>query len=1322
MGNENRVIEVNVMPTVQWQKKKPVQIYISANKARPIRPELEEMINHEDGDIRNWARSLIEPFEICYISENTGESEFEIWKLFTPWMCTIDEEEDIEYNKIMSTPIPNLNVIGQIVELFNNKKSSKKWPEWLPIPLESNGTKQWMSKEKAKDVIIVKSSGEDDSTLTCDLSKAMFEAAKESGMRLYNLVNGFENLLSANQKIGTVSVEPPGASKIYENSVIHLIKAEKSDIVNKLLNQNGQTNDDLWPIFVKDTDEEVIMVSKPEKKVWNSTFLCLSDHFASKEKSIWSFNVRSKSFAPIIGRWGLGTPFYVRNLNDGEYTYSHLVSKSEGGDQICKAYKQIIQDSAQEVRFSYNEFHLTNSQRPNLGEKAFFNLGKYSHLVNTSEETKALLEGNLPPLPNILHSLKLPAEFNEEIPVPPMRKQRQNLKNLFSLNIQGEPTHNEGFARHIFRISGDGYYNNYKSPESIVEFSRIEKEIYVLQDGSGNNEQEISDKWQECIKSANEDDKNWSFIFRIITPSVAMIEHMITNDLITKIYLEQVFSLASLECMKPERFSPLNEERTQNFQTWYAYITSSGAASKKQRLQIEIARITSFTRSEGLLNQKFMLDDDIFIDYRSRAGFYTSSEYHIMGQDLRYTKTQKLNEIAEHVRDFWSASNNQNNQGGMLKLLKGACTGVTPNQENIYLPLSFMGAAKFQETLKIDARELNILRSKLTDCGIEFLFDKEVNEPEVFSWVFNPHSSSADWIISNLSKHAHKEPIISRLVEAIWNRQSVLFPNSDNQLLQRLGDWSSGISPVPWKDFVSEEFYKKMIQARKNTTQVSLYSKLRDACDKDEMERALNTLVFSRAHDYIKPNIWTISGLGAVTEKLFLTKDKSWFGDYYPQETKTPESTGFGLSQNVKWYPLSKDEFGEYIGFQVNDNHNIKQKILDYWAQQLKNCYERILQITENKLPDNSDKDYEIKEENLYLKDRFTLLLLGKYRTNNDVSTLNGKLFIESLPNFHVKYPEPDVRILSDRNVTLGPCGWDLKYDSKTHSLIFTTSKPMSRELMEKKLEILKEILRSLHAVDETDYLERRIMKRDFESEINGLELPDKFQWSKVDPLVRFHAWSDKYLEDLVEPNQEFLEHIKQRKWMDSNTANKVLSALENDARTWLSSPTEMGKIELQEMYRNQMHCTIPDFQNFVDSNSHLKIPLTVVRLHSGEGGSGAIGVLENNLSRSGKIGKNFKHIGNTLLVSSNAQLSGNRIDGWRLVGKDGHPGFLEYLDKNWSILFEKDEDLELIQIEEVVRTESTDEDYDSLANLWLHKLHILYLVSYYRATMGDND
>ena len=42
MENDNPTTEYTVMPTIQWENKKPSQIFISADKAKPIRTELVE--------------------------------------------------------------------------------------------------------------------------------------------------------------------------------------------------------------------------------------------------------------------------------------------------------------------------------------------------------------------------------------------------------------------------------------------------------------------------------------------------------------------------------------------------------------------------------------------------------------------------------------------------------------------------------------------------------------------------------------------------------------------------------------------------------------------------------------------------------------------------------------------------------------------------------------------------------------------------------------------------------------------------------------------------------------------------------------------------------------------------------------------------------------------------------------------------------------------------------------------------------------------------------------------------------------------------------
>ena len=82
------------LPAVDWEGKKPKQIYVPEENAKPIREELLDMINNDDSDIRDWARSILEPFEICYISKTKEDTNFDNWEPINPWMC-VDETEQI---------------------------------------------------------------------------------------------------------------------------------------------------------------------------------------------------------------------------------------------------------------------------------------------------------------------------------------------------------------------------------------------------------------------------------------------------------------------------------------------------------------------------------------------------------------------------------------------------------------------------------------------------------------------------------------------------------------------------------------------------------------------------------------------------------------------------------------------------------------------------------------------------------------------------------------------------------------------------------------------------------------------------------------------------------------------------------------------------------------------------------------------------------------------------------------------------------------------------------------------------------------------------
>jgi hypothetical protein len=1315
------------LPAVDWEGKKPKQIYVPEENAKPIREELLDMINNDDNDIRDWARSILEPFEICYISKTKEDTNFDNWEPINPWMC-VDETEQIIYDRIFSTEIPRLSVIRKIVSSLQSHRSDKrrKWPSWLPIPLETDDKRQWMSDEKAKAVVIMQSSDHDNSLLSCDLSKAIFEQAKRSGLKLYNLVRGFEELLPPNRKIRDLSVEESGGSKIYQLSINHLRDSDNLQKIYDLLNKHGQTNTELWPIFVKDIEENFLMISEPGKG-WNSTFFCLSDNYENKNKSLWSFDLTKKSFSPIGGESPERfTPNYITNLDNEILKYTHLVSFSDGGIEISEGYKFIIDHIKSEIKFSLNKYHFINStkQGSNSGPKTWFSLGIYSHLPNTSVETKQLFDGSLPPLPNILHSLKMPREFTKSISPPEIRVNRGNLSARFSLQNEAD---DEGFARHIFNLSSDKIGkdpcldNNYYK-DSIRVNSHLETDIYNIQNKRYRqfDETDLESTWQKCQEKM---EKNWSFIFRIYSPALAILEHMIINNSFDKKIQQLVFTLASLEGQFRERFSSLNKNSNRNFQIWFAYITDSPKRDGKQRLQIEIARNTSWSRAKGMRNQDIYLSDDIFSEYRNHIGFYTSESFKILDNELY--KQGKENEQEDHITKFWSTSNNGDSQGGLIKLILNIKQGVE-------LPISYGKTAKFQETLNTVGREHTNLKSVLQSNGIEFLFENPEVEENIFSWIFDPFSSSGDRIISKLTNFSDENPSISLFIEAIWNRLCENYSQYAPQLLEKLGDWCTGIDRESWKEYVSNEFYEKIIEASQGKKKESLLSKLVKCTSEDQTIRELKSLSSERCRCFISPSIWKNGKFALNRDILFVTNRKSLFGEYYPSEEMDVVSTGYGLSMNVQWYPLSPEEWTLYNNSPIlNDNKDLKDKIVQHWVQIFDKCYAKTVELSKNTsdlMQHNEKEEFvkEVEERHLFLANRVAWLILGMYTKKNESGRSNKNYLINSLPQVEIisKSGEKHINSKINEYVTLGPSGWDLDYDSETHRLLFITSKPISKELMENKIKRLKEILKEVTLIlggkiwDNDD----RLMKQDFESQFE-IELSNSISLCKIDPISNFGLWYENYSDDLVEPNQKFIDIYERGNWRNIDKAAKILDTFTTaDIPKWLDSPSEMGKIELEMMYPNSLQCTLPDYRIYTDIGSMAEIPLSRVRLHSGDYSKSAIGVLENNSDREEKVGKNFTHIGNTLLVSAHAQRMGSRNGGWRLTGKEGFSNFLEYLENKWDNLFDEYNDCDEILIKEVVKTPGTDLQFDILGDLVLHKLHMLYIVSFYKATKRSDQ
>ena len=87
--------------------------------------------------------------------------------------------------------------------------------------------------------------------------------------------------------------------------------------------------------------------------------------------------------------------------------------------------------------------------------------------------------------------------------------------------------------------------------------------------------------------------------------------------------------------------------------------------------------------------------------------------------------------------------------------------------------------------------------------------------------------------------------------------------------------------------------------------------------------------------------------------------------------------------------------------------------------------------------------------------------------------------------------------------------------------------------------------------------------------------------------------------------------------------------------------------------------------------------------------------------------------------MSANASLSGARTNGWRLVAPvdSEHTNFLAYLKECWTELFTESADLHRILLKGVVRHYSADVEHDDYGSIVLHKLHILYILSFAAVT-----
>ena len=1316
--------QLEVYPAVLWGNEGPVQIFIPASEARPLREELVEMINSEEPDVRNWARLILEPDEICFIQDDIdSESEFSRWSTFTPWHYSLEGEENINYEAIFETPIPDFLIVEKILPYFNGK-----WPTWMPIPVVQGEISSWKSKSDLRDSVVMRSSDQVVEMFDDPFSQAIHQQAQNLGMSSYHLASGFEELIDNRNTIHMIPIESPSKERLFELSVKKVVDSNAGPLIRTLLNTHPQCHSH-WPVFVESVNGDLLMIDKPSSG-WESTFFCMNDRYPGNKKSLWSYSKRGTDaeFTPILNTKSSEgvTSLFIKNIEDPTVFFSHLIYLDDGGLDYTQAVNTVIQEYSNQaglsVFFSRNEYHYVKSNSSNkrsLGNKTKFQIGVFKFLPKTSQETIDKVLSGLPPMPNILHALPLPTPIHSDIPMPRFRIQRQStFGTMYSISL---PQSSIGFARHIFNLLADESVRNNENKESLRAIPPIEKDLYFGEQGGRTDEDNTND-WMSCLSNYGAESKNYSMIFRFMSPALASIELLQNN--VAQIALRHSLFLSAFEGIHTSKISPLlppDSITSPNFQTWFAYVTTTDndLANQSQRLQIERARTDSFTRGKGILNQSLYLSDDKFADYRNRVGFSSKDDSTILEQPL-WCDNAKPGEQIKHLENLWSTKNSGEKQGHVVKMLVSVMKGLN------MLPFS-TGALTHQEDLKDNGQlYMSAIDSIQNELNLQYLNTEGISESAelmISKWLFHPGSSSLDSIMRDFVNECTAEHLqLSRVVEAVWNRINTVFSSHNELSLVRLNKWI--LRPYDdWKHIVSDSFIEAIERSKELDGNESLHSQINQAEDFQEAMFAVVRDV-SRSFQYHVPATWRpLTSVEIPSqENIILTPYDSLFG-INMQESSHIQSNGYGLKPPKSWFPLSKDEFS---ALQNKPNSGLKPTyvedlILDHWVHEIGRFFSSARQNLENNIP-VVEIDSSLSEKYSFLLDRMKWFMLSMPESPSE----NRLDFLNSLPGIAIEeIPNPDFELLKENSssvlpgMILGPCGWHTVFSGSR--LTFYTSKPISEQLLTYKFKMLTMLLKKVMSHFSIQWADRKLTSRDFDLNF-GVDYRTN---CKVDPLVDFTQWYDEYNDGLIEPNQSFMNHLDGDEWASVEGAEKLLEALTNGAKSWLSTghlSASDVKPELRKMYDNGMTCTLPDFRTpFLSAafGTDEAVRMTIVRLHSGPA-QNPVGVLAENMNRTDKIGTKIKNLGNTLLLSDNARARGAITNGWRLVAPldSRYDNFLTYLKECWKELFiGESADLDRILLKGVVKHFSDDSEHDDYGSIVLHKLHILYIMSFTAAT-----
>lgn len=1311
------------------------QEYVPLGKVVRLRQYFEKFLQSEDTSVRTWAQNIVEPDECCiYTTSTEGENEISEWIPCSPYLAPLSEESFRP--RLMESDVPESSLTSKIQNTINSKKI--EWPEWLPIPLSEivADSKKWYTPDQCQNFVILggESSEDEDQEWPDNFTSSVHEESVKEGMKSYRIVDGFS--LPEDKKIHGLKIEDTGKGRLFQLSIDYLREKrdEFAEYITDLLEKKAQ-NHDYWPVFCHSSSDELLMIHEP-KLHWKQTFICMNDVFEGHDKSLWS--TRRNNFFPIhdalqsdvndteVGR-------YIENLSDpAKKNYTHIIFEEQGG-AWCDAFsalKSWTPVRADDVpKFSECSYHYINSSTQNRNKPmAFVNVQAAVWPGDTSEEFKKKRRKKIPPLPNVLRALHLPSEFKQHIQCFRPYGNRKDFQNMYEMNA----SNSTGFFRHVFNLinirQDDSEQFNNNQSQSHIERSPLERNMF----NNMEDDERLQAYWRSALENFESPmSRNYAFMFHILSPSAYAMERLIGDDQ-SSLKLNNALILSSFEGLHREIFNMPAGQRS--YSPYFCAITKG--EGNKQRLVIEKAKLGRFSQTSGTLTDISTLSENMFNDYKPKyVGFNSDEdegfkffEVPLFGAVGQRAGTQEN----EYLPGLWSprVADSAHDEGLMARMLLEA------TKQQGTLPFTELGFGEHYQHGGLERTKANqdLMRS------LERGFWEHESESLAFKWFFHPRGRAINTLMLELVRNASSEEStgILTIVEGLYYRALSLYPEDTELLKSRLRQWFPHHRPE-WASVITADFSTAIKEALEGAEKKTLLEGFKDCSTFQEvfdeiknhphhvMRHTSSTLNWKQAE---------IAQTNQIREqsRLIITESSSIFGKVERNETYNA-GTGFGLLANHFWCPLRGEEINYLTTYIPNsvDREFDWEFVASGFTNELQQAFESQSEALSLTPPDGSlgDEQEEVDEQFSFLQDVVDWMYL---HTLSSMGQLNsaGDRAMHIRPRVQIDYQSPNTGVAFGDGgmdgVTLGPAGWNVSYEDGT--LTFSTSSPKSKENFQNKIQMLESLLTRVMDKDELYRSSIRL------SEIDTNRIRNEFSINhpsstRSNPLKDFEGWYDFYCSDLVEPDQDFLAYHDGGDWRERVSAESLLTALESNIPTWLeqeyATKTEW-KAELVKMYGNGMTCTLHDFRQPRLSDQmagDMDRLMKVIRLHSGQGNN-PTGVLDENQARLNQIGKKFKHLGNSLLVSSNAEHLGSRLNGWRLVAPPGHEGlsFLSYLDNHWQDLAYHDAvlDLEHIILDEVVQQPDDDDIHDRRGSIVLHKLHMLYILSYHKATLAVHE